>query len=74
MIRIGVPATQIRYEFRPQLARLGALHWMGQGFDFADRHGGEPVVRHPGGGYKGACVVRRTALLGWLRRKKLQFV
>ena len=58
----------------PQLARLGVLHWTGQNFDFADRHGGEPIVRHHGRGYKGACVVRRTALLEWLRRKKLQFV
>ena len=47
----------------PQLARLGVLHWTGQNFDFADRHGGEPIVRHHGEGYKGACVVRRTALL-----------
>ena len=58
----------------PQLARLGALHWTGQSFDFADRHGGEPVACHHGGGYKGACVVRRASLLEWLRREKLQLV
>lgn len=58
----------------PQLARLGALHWTGQSFDFARKHDGEAVVRHHGGGYRGACVVRRAALLGWLRRRKLQLV
>ena len=58
----------------PQFARLGGLRWTGHGFDFAPEDGGEAVVRHYGGGYQGACVVRRASLFSWLRRKKLQLV
>ena len=58
----------------PQLADLGALHWTGQDFDFAQNHSEEAVVRHHGAGFKGACLIRRTVLLEWLQRKNLCLV
>ena len=51
----------------PQLAELGKLHWTGEAFDFAQKGSSEPVVRHMGPGFNGACVVNRCSLESWLK-------
>ena len=51
----------------PQLARMGNLSWLGRGFDFAPINVIDPVVRHVGKGFFGACIVRRDAIQEWLK-------
>jgi hypothetical protein len=58
----------------PQLAEIGNLHWLGTEFDFAGAGNQQPVVRHVGKGFKGACVVRREALLSWLESSGFRLV
>jgi len=50
----------------PQLAEIGNLRWLGSAFDFAPLGETVPLVCHVGEGFRGACVVRREALLDWL--------
>jgi hypothetical protein len=58
----------------PQIAELGGLRWLGTGFDFAKLGEKTPVVRHIGEGFKGACVMRREALLSLLASSGLRLV
>jgi hypothetical protein len=51
----------------PQLADIGNLRWLGRAFDFAPPRESTPFVRHVGKGFEGACIVRRDAMLEWLR-------
>ena len=58
----------------PQLAELGDLRWLGTDFDFGQANAKVPTVRHVGKGFKGACIVRRGALLKWLAASGLKLV
>ena len=58
----------------PQFAELGNLSWLGTAFDFGTPEAKTPLIRHVGEGFKGACVVRREALLSWLARSGLRLV
>ena len=51
----------------PQLADLGNLRWLGREFDFAPLGQAEPIVRHVGRGYKGACIAHADALRAWVK-------
>lgn len=54
----------------PQLAQIGNLRWLGRAFDFAPPQVSSPLVCYMGKGYRGACIVRREGLLGWLDYSK----
>jgi hypothetical protein len=58
----------------PQIAELGNLRWLGTAFDFGAPEVNTPLIRHVGEGFKGACVVRREALLSWLAGSGLRLV
>jgi hypothetical protein len=58
----------------PQLAELGNLRWLGHAFDFAPPGELKPLVCHVGKGFEGACIVRRDAMLNWLRSSDKRLV
>lgn len=58
----------------PQLADLGNLRWLGRAFDFAPLGQNEPVVRHVGRGFRGACIAHAGAVQTWIRDADLRLV
>lgn len=58
----------------PLLARIGSLKWQGQALNFVDKDHLEAMTSYFGPDYRGTLVVRRDALVRWLRESGYHIV